>query len=99
VSEQRVVVKLSSGGRLRAAVDETLTALDDLGRVDQIDAASVESVRVLADALDEDAANAALWAQFRAALTELRGLNDGGDDELAQLTAAMRAAVGDAKDS
>lgn len=90
-----VVVRLSSDGRLRAAVDVTLVAMADLGRLDQIDEAAVESLRVLADALDEDAGNAPLWGQFRAALAELRGLNDGGDDELAKLAADMRAAVGD----
>ncbi len=93
-----MVVKLSSDGRLRAAVDVSLASLEDLGRLNPIDEASVETVRVLADALDEDAGNAALWGQFRAALSELRGLSDGGDDELDKLAAEMRAAVGDPKD-
>lgn len=91
-----VVVRLETGGRLGSAVTETLSAMADLGRVEAVDEALLESVRVLADALDHDAANAALWREFRGALDDLRGLNVANDDpELEGLAAEMRAAMGD----
>ena len=98
MAAQVVFVKLETDGRLRSAVDVSLGALEDLGRLDPIDEAAVETVRVLADALDYDAGNAALWGQFRAAFSELRGADGGDDDELARLAAEMRAEVVDPKD-
>lgn len=85
---------------MRRAVEVALGAMEDLGRLEQVDAGLVASVRVLASVLDHDAGNAPVWAQFRGVLADLRGLNVADDDpELERLAAEMRAAVGDSADS
>lgn len=62
----------------RAATEQTIEALAGLGRLEPVDDAAVAAVRNLATAVDVDCTNAALWAQFRAALEELT--SDGDDD-------------------
>jgi len=100
VAGQKVeIVRLETGGRLADALAVSLATLDDLGRLNPIDEAQVATVRVLADALDHDAGNAALWGQFRSAWLELRGIDDADADELGRLAAEMRAAVVDPQDS
>jgi hypothetical protein len=91
-----IVVKLETNGEMYAAASRTLEAMGDLGRLEQVDEALVEAVRVLASTLDYDAGNASLWREFRGALADLRGLNVAdADPELERLAAEMRAAVGD----
>lgn len=92
-----VVVKLETTGEMYSAAVRTLEAMADLGRLEAVDEALVESVRVLASTLDYDAGNASLWREFRGALADLRGLNvSDSDPELERLAAEMRAAMGDA---
>jgi hypothetical protein len=83
-----------------AAVESTVAALDDAGRLSPIDDALVALVRNLSLAVDESPGNAALWREFRAALQTLSevGADDLDDDTLAfrvSVQTPRRASVGD----
>jgi hypothetical protein len=56
----------------------TLAELRRMGRIETVDAASVQALRSMAVALDGDPSNAALWRQYREALRELTA-DDGAD--------------------
>lgn len=73
-----------------AAVEKTIDALNDAGRLSDTDEALVALVRNLADAVDGAPANAALWREFRAALTTL---SEVGGDDLDDGTLAFRISV------
>lgn len=60
-----------------AAAEATISALDATGRLESVDAAVVQAVRSMAEHLDQDPGNAALWRQYREAVRELRA-DDGG---------------------
>jgi hypothetical protein len=88
----------------RKAVDATIKAMRKDGRLKAADAATVQMVESLADAVDIDPANASLWREFRASLDSLMRLgleekNDG--DEIALIIAALRgpAEVSDSSES
>lgn len=87
----------------REAVSETISALNVEGRLTSADAAIVQMVEGLADAVDADPGNASLWREFRAALETLRTLNvevENDQDEISFIIAALRgsASVQHAKD-
>lgn len=88
----------------RKAVDSTIKAMRKDGRLKAEDAATVQMVESLADAVDIDPANASLWREFRASLDSLMRLgleekNDG--DEIALIIASLRgtAEVSDSSDA
>lgn len=88
----------------REAVDATVKALKRDNRLKDEDAAVVQMVESLADAVDFEPGNASLWREFRAGLETLRslGLEDQNDgDEISLIIAALRgdAPVRDAKES
>lgn len=81
------------------ALEATVSALTDLGRLDAIDSARVAIARGLAAAVDESPGNAALWREFRAAEEALREIRDTSDDELTQLESLLSAPLGDSEDA
>lgn len=88
----------------RKAVDSTIKAMRKDGRLKAEDAATVQMVESLADAVDIDPANASLWREFRASLDSLMRLgleekNDG--DEIALIIASLRGTteVSDSSDA
>lgn len=84
--------KHPTGGRNTDALTRTLSELERMGRLEPVDAARVQALRSMAVALDGDASNAALWRQYREALTELRA-DDDADDSFAQALAQIRGAT------
>lgn len=80
---------------VRWAVEVTLEELASAKQLEPIDAGVVQTVRVLASAVDVDSLNASLWRQFREALEVLTSVYRGGSfsDELEAL---MRGEVRDA---
>lgn len=84
-----------------SAIDETVAALQSLGRLEDVDAATVEAARSLAVAVDEQPGNASLWREYQAAVRSLRevGADDGTGHDIDAIIAAIRgdAPVGDAK--
>lgn len=72
-----------------AALLVTLEELKVGGRLERIDAARVQSLRSMAESLDLDASNAALWRQYREALKELTA--DDSDDSVDEAIKAMFA--------
>lgn len=76
------------------AMQATIRALRELGRLESVDEAMVAAARTLARAVDRDPGNAALWREYRAVEDRLRSAEH-GNDELNALGAEMRAAMGD----
>jgi hypothetical protein len=80
----------------RDAVANTIKALEVEGRLTSADAAIVQMVEGLADAVDNDPGNASLWREFRAALETLRTLNlevENDQDEISIIIAALRGSA------
>lgn len=80
----------------------TIEALAQLGRLEDIDAATVAVAQGLAAAVDADPTNASLWREFRAAVETLRGVGaeSSNDDAFAQAIAAiMRPEVRDGQNA
>lgn len=88
---------LDCEGPNRVAAETTLAEVRKLGRVEPVDDAQVTAFVMLAEAVDADPTNAALWGQYRAAEEALRGLGgDGSDDPFAKLIADLSAGDRDA---
>jgi hypothetical protein len=87
----------TAAGANRRAAEKTLSILRGLGRIEDIDAARVQTIRSLADALDRDDGNAQMWRTYREAIEDLMRQDDDADDELAQALAEIRGTptVGD----
>lgn len=81
-----------------AAVERTIAALDGLGRLEEVDAALVEVCRGLAAAVDDKPDSPGLWREYREAVKELAGGDDGGGG-VDELLAELRAPVRDAAES
>lgn len=75
-----------------SALDETVSALRALGRLEDVDAATVEAARSLAMAVDEQPGNASLWREYQAAVRSLRevGADDDGGLDIDAIVAAIR---------
>lgn len=87
-------------GSQAAAFEQTLAALVELGQVAQVDEALVGLCRGLAAAVDAQPATAALWKEYREALTALRQAGESRDtDAFGELLAELRSSVGDASPS
>lgn len=89
-------------GSNAAGLERTLKALAEAGRLDDATEALVALARGLAEAVDADPSNAALWREYRvtvAALNELATDDDVDDDTAAFWlrirTPGVRAALGD----
>jgi hypothetical protein len=79
------------------ALDQTLAALRDLGRIDRVDSALIQALKSMADSLDRDPSNAALWGRYLGALGDLLGADSDADSGFADALAEIRGAteVGD----
>lgn len=65
------------------ALEKTLECLTATRKVEDVDAAAVQALRSMAAALDEDPTKAALWREYRDALSEVRRADDDADAGLA----------------
>lgn len=77
------------------ALEQTIAALTDLGRIEPVDAARVQALRSMAEQLDAGAGrNSQMWREYREGLEGL--VADGSDDgALAQLIEDLRTPVRD----
>lgn len=73
------------------ALEQTLKVLDEAGRLEPIDAARVQTLRSLAQAVDDRPYSDRLWQQYREALTEVLDADGAADDGLAEALADIRA--------
>lgn len=79
----------------------TISALRVAGRLEDVDEATIALAEGLAVAVDAEPANAALWREYRAAVSSVQQAGSGGvdDDTTAFLvsirTPAVRPTVGD----
>jgi phage tail protein X len=76
-----------------SAFEVTLKALAGAGRVEPVDEALVQACRSMAEQLDVDPSNAALWRQYRETVAELTEADVDVDDGLADALAALRSAT------
>lgn len=58
-------------GNNASELGRTIAQLREMGRLEKVDAASLQALRSIARALDDNPQNAALWRQYREALREL----------------------------
>lgn len=80
-------------GPNRRAAEETLAELRRMGRLEEIDAARVQTIRSIADALDVDDTNAQLWRTYREAIEDLMRADDDADDALTKALAEIAGAT------
>jgi hypothetical protein len=89
------VYELGDGPNRRAAEAVVATLGDSLSDADQ---ALVTGFVMLAEAVDSDPTNAALWGQYRAAEMGVREVaNRGDDDEFSRLLAGLSAEIRDSE--
>lgn len=87
-------IKQPEYGRNRAAIEQTISALDTAGRLELVDNAQLAICRSLADAVDSEPTNASLWREYRAAELALRTANVENQDEFTALLASLSTEVG-----
>lgn len=78
------------------AMNITLTALQNMGRLEDVDAARVQALRSMAEALDAKPFNSQMWREYREALEALE-TDDSDSDALDGLLADLRTPVRDPK--
>lgn len=80
-----------------AALEKTLSAMANCGRIEDVDAAAVQALKSMAEALDDDPSKAALWREYLNALAEVRRADDDADARLNKLLQEIgsSAPVGD----
>jgi hypothetical protein len=69
-----------------------LAILKNLGRVEDVDAARVQALRSLSDAVDRFPKNAQLWRVYRDAIEDLLTQDDRANDDLEKALAEIRSA-------
>ncbi len=74
------------------AMEETLIALGKAGRIEDVDAARVQALRSMAQALDDKPFNSQMWREYREALEGFTA-NDADDGALEALLAELSAPV------
>lgn len=79
----------------RAAAEHTVAAMRQAGLLEPVDSTRVRMLLGLAEAVDADPTNAALWRELRAAEKALRESEHGDSDAFGDLLAAMSAEVRD----
>jgi hypothetical protein len=82
-------------GPNRLAADDVIAAVS--AQFADVDGALLVGFVMLAEAVDADPTNAALWGQYRAAETVIREAASGGDDDFAKLIAGLSADVRNAE--
>lgn len=82
-----------------AAAEATVNSLRDAGKISEIDEVKAEAVLSMAEALDTDPQNAALWRVYVAALTELTTDKAGESDDIRDIFFYMQSKVGNPKNT
>lgn len=86
------VVVADGDGPNRRAAEQVVTHARSMGRLEAGDYALAQCVTMLGEACDCDPTNAALWAQYRAALHDLRTLcGTEGTSDIDQILAQLVA--------
>ena len=81
---------------MMVAVDETVSAMRDAGRLTPMDAGLVAAVQGLVMAVDKFPNRASLWKEMLSALGQLAAAGgDGEPDDLATLLAELQSSVAD----
>lgn len=75
------------------ALERTLTQLRQSGRLEPVDAARVQTLRSLAQTVDDKPYDAQLWRQYREALSEVLDADGPADDQLSAALEAIRSAT------
>lgn len=83
---------LINAGANRREAEKMLSVLRGLGRIEDIDAARVQTIRSLADELDVDPSNAQMWRTYREAIEDLMRADENVDSSLEQALAEIRCA-------
>lgn len=78
-------------GANRKALEKTLSILRGLGRVEDIDAVRIQTLRSLADELDRDPSNAQMWRTYREAIADMMRTDDDANDDLEKALAEIRS--------
>lgn len=87
---------VAAKGPNRKAADKTIAAAGKLKRFEPIDDALVTGFVMLAESVDNDPTNAALWREYRAAEVSLRAVGaDDGSGALDKFLATLQTPVGD----
>ena len=81
-----------TGGPLRRATEETIRILESTHRLEDVDAARVQILRSLADAIDKDPTNAQMFRTYREAIEDLMRADDTPGDDLDKELAEIRSA-------
>jgi hypothetical protein len=81
-----------TGGANRHAVEKFLIELRRMGRLEPVDVARVQTLRGIADALDADSSNAALWKVFRESTEDMMRQGDNANDALQEALSKIRSA-------
>lgn len=76
------------------AIEETLSELKQMGRLEKIDAARVQALRSMAKALDLNPFNSQMWREYREAIGGLTA-DDRGSDSIDELLDELSAPVRD----
>ena len=71
------------------AMEQTVAALERMGRFEQVDAATVQSLRSMALALDVNPFNSQMWRELRETLSQVLEADDDADDGIAAALAQI----------
>lgn len=89
------VSEVSLLGRNASALEVMIAALDELGRLERIDAARVQIARSLAQLVDSLPENPLLWRQYRDAENVLRTVGESAGDDFSDLLRSLDSAIRD----
>src|SRR5690348_8953639 len=87
--QRRMHPKVGPNGR---AIEETLGELKRMGRLERVDAAKVQALRSMAEALDLNPFNSQMWKEYREAIGGLTA-DDSGSDSVDELLDDLSASV------
>lgn len=93
--ERRDAGPLASGDN-RRAVEATLAELERMGRLETTDAARVQMLRSMADALDRKPWNSQMWKVYGEALGELTASGDDDDEAIQAVIDELQSSGGNA---
>lgn len=85
--------EFSVAGLNTDALQRTLDALERSGRLEAVDAARVQTLRSLAQAVDDKPYDAPLWRQYREALSEVLDADGDADSDLERALNQIRSAA------